>query len=108
MYQFTRNTYYNSKKNSCFKSWKKNILIIISLILIILFLIGLTSHGNNNVSYIKIKVKPGQTLWNIASDYNTKNEDLRKLIYQIKKINKMDNVILNPGDTIKVPIKKDN
>ncbi|MFW6409648.1 MAG: LysM peptidoglycan-binding domain-containing protein, partial [Halanaerobiales bacterium] len=63
------------------------------------------SSGHTTEKYIELKVEDGQTLWAIASKNNPGNKDIRKLVYDIKKLNKLDTVKLHPGDKIKIPVK---
>jgi len=50
------------------------------------------------------EVKPGDTLWQIASEHMNKGTDIRKLIYEIKAINSMDDSVIFPGQLIKIPV----
>ncbi len=81
----------------------RNILIIVILLTIILISVVITSYSNKAVVYKEIKIQKGQTLWNIAAKYST-NKDPRKLIYQMKKINGIEDSIIQPGEVIKVPV----
>ncbi|WP_373665546.1 LysM domain-containing protein [Sporomusa silvacetica] len=36
-------------------------------------------------------VKPGDTVWQIAAEYTTSKDDVRELVYEIRRINKLDN-----------------
>mgnify|MGYP006278708437 CR=1 FL=1 len=55
--------------------------------------------------YEKVLVREGDTLWEIAKENNRYNQDIRKVIYEIKKVNKIDDSYLMPGDVIKIPNK---
>jgi LysM repeat protein len=50
-------------------------------------------------------VQPGDTLWSIAGEYNQQGKDVRKLIYDIRKINDITPVI-NPGQVLEIPVKE--
>ena len=50
-------------------------------------------------------VEPGDTLWEISEKYRDSNEDIRELIYAIKKDNGIENGQLSPGQ--KIIIKKE-
>ena len=53
------------------------------------------------------EVKPGDTLWTICGEIATDKEDLRKLVWQAKKDNKIHNVgNLQPGMLIVVRVKE--
>lgn len=53
------------------------------------------------------EVKPGDTLWTICGEIATDKEDLRKLVYQAKKDNRIKDVgNLQPGILIVVRVKE--
>lgn len=53
------------------------------------------------------EVKPGDTLWTICGKIATDKEDLRKLIYQAKKDNRIKDVgNLQPGAIVVVRVKE--
>lgn len=53
------------------------------------------------------EVKPGDTLWDICGEIATDKEDLRKLVWQAKKDNRiMDVGNLQPGMLIVVRVKE--
>lgn len=53
------------------------------------------------------EVKPGDTLWDICSDIATDKEDLRKLVYQAKKDNRIQDVgNLQPGTLVIVRVEE--
>lgn len=53
------------------------------------------------------EVKPGDTLWTICGEIVTDKEDLRKLVYQAKKDNRiMDVGNLQPGMLIVVRVEE--
>lgn len=62
-----------------------------------------TAYGNYlNQTYVSYVVKPGDTLWNISSDFLKDGEDKRDLIYQIRQANNISAEIF-PGDEIMIP-----
>lgn len=53
------------------------------------------------------EVKPGDTLWDICGEIATDKEDLRKLVYQAKKDNRIRDVgKLHPGMLIVVRVEE--
>ena len=60
-------------------------------------------------SYQIITVNNGDTLWSIASNYVTDQDDIRDLIIAIKHTNNLDNgVVIHPGQQLKIPLKTKN
>ena len=77
----------------------KKILIAIGMIVLIILFIN-SKVGEKN--YIKVTVCEGDTLWSIAEEYNTE-KDIREYIYNIKKINNINNKeVLKEGDILKI------
>lgn len=81
---------------------------IIITAMVIITISGLISSNGKVYSstydnYIEIEVKNGDTLWKIAKENNPQNQDIRKVVYRIMKINKMNTANIKPGDVIKVP-----
>ena len=53
------------------------------------------------------EVKPGDTLWDICGEIATDKEDLRKLVYQAKKDNRIRDVgNLQPGMLIVIKVEE--
>ena len=83
------------------------LLVLISVLLIILFF-----QKRNNVyssiyeeKYIEVKIKKGDTLWDIARDFMPEGYDIRKMVYEIRRLNNMNNANIYPEDCIKIPVK---
>jgi nucleoid-associated protein YgaU len=78
-------------------------LVIMSLITVLCnFVFGDTISKEKD--YVTVIVSSGDTLWEIASKYNT-NGDVRKKIDDIIKFNKLNNSKLTLNQRIKVPIE---
>jgi LysM repeat protein len=85
----------------------KNKIRFIVLITIVIFLVIILSYtidvfANSKNQYEVIMVIPGDTLWEIAAK-NNKNGDIRKYIYKMKEINNLDDSLIYPGMSIKLP-----
>ena len=86
--------------------FKRN-FIFSGLILFIIFISGMfmTTYADaNNIKVVEYQIQAGDTLWEIAEEYNKSNKDIREYIYELKKINALNSGLINPGQTIKVPI----
>lgn len=83
------------------------IFIIISAFLISLIIFTLmntvTVYPKEEIQYEYIYVRAGDTLWQIASEYNN-NMDIRKFIKVIMDENSLNSAIIYPGDVLKVPL----
>lgn len=90
---------------------KKNLfLLLILLSIFMMFFVQIIHNKKQNtiryISYEEIVVKNGDTIWEISMRYTPKDKDIRKTVYEIKKVNNINNSIIKPGQIIKVPILK--
>lgn len=53
--------------------------------------------------YTSIIVQPGDNLWKIAQRHASPDTDLRKIIHEIKKVNRLNTASLMPGQELKIP-----
>ncbi len=53
---------------------------------------------------MEVKIVEGDTLWNIALNYLPEKTDVRKMVYDIKEFNEMEDFYIYPGDRIKIPV----
>ena len=90
----------------CMKK-KKLVKVIIVLSLLGLILLTLTPkvQGSSKTKYSKIVVYPGDTIWSIATDYIDSNTDIRKLVFEIRDINKLNSAIIIPGQELLIPLE---
>lgn len=87
---------------------KKMIKNILFILVVILFFKTIISYQLAKTEYktYDYTVHANDTLWNIASEICTYNEDvyIRKVITDIKQINNMKESIIYEGQTIMLPI----
>jgi len=60
--------------------------------------------GSEPLSYIEITVEQGDTLWELAQDNLTENQDIRAVIYEIRELNNLSTANLTPGQIIRIPV----
>lgn len=86
---------------------KKNKLVKMVLVFSLLGFMFITFaprvQGSSKIKYSKIVVSPGDTIWSIATDYIDSNTDVRKLVYEIRDINKLSSAIILPGQELLIP-----
>ena len=91
------------KKSYVLKNKRRFTTFIITVLLLILAVFYTnTVYGYEEPTYKVITVKQGDTLWDIAIKYNN-NDNIRKYIYEIKKLNNLSNVEIYEGSLLKLP-----
>ncbi|MBS4535977.1 LysM peptidoglycan-binding domain-containing protein [Clostridium sp. D2Q-14] len=86
-------------------------LTIIIILLTFLFsgllnrVIAKTNIFQDYQDYNEIFVREGDTIWNIAKKNNPYEEDIRKIVFKIEKLNGLEGQYIRPGDMIKIPRK---
>lgn len=63
----------------------------------------ITVYPENTENYDYVLIETGDTLWDIASEYNN-NIEIRKFIFIIMEKNNLEDCIIYPGEIIKIPI----
>ena len=77
--------------------------------ILILVLLGINNtYSKTEISYKEDYIIKGDTLWSIAEhEVNTneyyKNKDIRKVMYEIRELNKIQNENLEIGQKIIIP-----
>ena len=77
----------------------------------ILLIVGISIVYNlvpeEEVTYqnINVVVYRGETLWEIAGEYADVKEDLREVIYRIKKANNLETADIFAGQRLIIPVK---
>ncbi len=94
------------------RNMKKRRRITCLLGLIALISVGIlfnsTSLSSAQINYVEYTVGNNDTLWSIAkciqeNNINYERTDIREIIYEIKKINNMDNSQIFVNDKITIP-----
>lgn len=99
----------NTKHSKGFRIYSKARFITFMVILILIaFLAGglvfkSTVSGMEDIKYETVVVMAGDTLWDIAHEYNDGN-DVRNLIKEICSVNDISSGELFPGQTLQIPI----
>ena len=89
--------------------FNRGIVFLLIGIFIIFFIFLTPSYSNTEIKYKTKCVSRGDTLWKIAQEELENNgyfkdEDVRKVVYEIKKINQLEDNDLLEGIEIKIPI----
>lgn len=79
-------------------------ITILTFLLIGLFNISIANADKKEAEIIDYTIAPGETLWSIAGEYTPSSKDIRETIYEIKKLNNMENSNIYAGQTIQIKI----
>ncbi|MGO1368755.1 MAG: LysM peptidoglycan-binding domain-containing protein [Senegalia sp. (in: firmicutes)] len=80
-------------------------LSVITLVLALLLnnVLGIVFASDTYKDYNKVFVQKGDSIWNIAKENNPNGEDIRKIVYEIREVNDIENEWIKPGDILKIP-----
>jgi cell division protein YceG involved in septum cleavage len=110
---FSRRKQYGRRKKRLYivnrpKFILMTVLTLILLSTLITYFTGFfMSEATTNQAKIIVEIVKGDTLWDIASNYNYYNEDIRKVVHRIKTYNQLDDGKLFAGQSIVIPLSKD-
>lgn len=85
-------------------------IILIFMIVTVVIMSLLSSNKvygkiyEHDYDYDEVKIREGDTLWMIATDYVSQEYDVRRMVYEIKRFNKMEESYIYVGDILKIPI----
>ena len=84
-------------------------MTFLAILILIAFLTGgilfkSTVSGMEEQEYQTVTVMTGDTLWEIADEYNG-GKDVRNLVEQICHVNEVKAEELYPGQTLKIPVE---
>ena len=79
--------------------------IISIMVVIMVLLLASASHATGQITETHdYRVKPGDTLWQIAHDHGPDGADRRAIVASIDKINDLDGGILQAGQVLMIPV----
>lgn len=80
--------------------------LILSIVILFLSVAGIffaaKAYSLDKTAFTSVQVVPGDTLWGLASRYNT-GGDIRKLIFDIRRINELPDSTIYEGQTLIIP-----
>lgn len=76
--------------------------MVMLLTLLFSTVIANSAYGYKERAYKVVRVYKGDTLWEIAGKYN-KGDDIRRYIYEIKKVNNLSNSEIHIGEYLLIP-----
>lgn len=96
---------FNKYKVTDIKKFKRFMFMLILFVSILVFISmsTLKAYSKNIPQFDYIRVEHGDTLWSIALT-NMNRRDIRKAVYEISKLNNIQNSCIYPGDVLKLPV----
>lgn len=88
-----------TKRKVLLKRLSFTLLVLVSMILGVHFL----ADSMQPDQFVEVRVAEGDTLWGIATRF-AGNEDPRKVIHSIKKINRLNSGFIMVGQVLRVPL----
>lgn len=79
---------------------EKTLVILLCLTLIIA--IGISCRADVQIEQCEYVVKPGDTLWEIATEFAPKGMDKREYIFNIKRNNGLERSDIYPGMVLEI------
>lgn len=77
--------------------------IVTSMMVFIIAVLMFLNSKNIKVKYKPYIVGPGETLWSISVECNL-DQDIRETVWMIQDKNKLDDVVIYPGQELLVPV----
>ena len=85
---------------------KTRLVLSLAFILLAVTPLAISRAFVNTTTYETVYVKSGDTVWQIAGKYATPKDDVREIVFEIKRLNKLDNnAHVYPGQLLKIPVK---
>ena len=91
----------NSKRFFIFMTF---IFIICAVIITLIFNLPNAYSSVYSEKYKEYQILKGDNLWGISLENMPKDYDVRKMVFDIKKLNDMETSYIYEGDTIKIPL----
>lgn len=79
-----------------------NASFIIILFLILVAIMPKKTVEAYAMKYEEYVVSTGETLWSIASENKKDGQDVREYIYELRKLNDLDDCMIYPNQVIKI------
>jgi Tfp pilus assembly protein FimV len=80
--------------------------VVVALVLLLASSVVATSDVADVDSYViaEYEVRAGDNLWDIAGQHTSVDRDVRNTIEAIKRLNRLDNSTIHPGQVLEIPL----
>ena len=81
---------------------KKRFITSITILMIILIALLNKCVAHKSIKTENYMVSAGDTLWSISCEYKKSGQDVRSYLYELRKLNELNDCIIYPGQVIKI------
>jgi nucleoid-associated protein YgaU len=60
--------------------------------------------GDDPEGWVEHRVVTGDTLWDIALEHTAPGDDVRRTVYDIRQVNRLESAEIVPGQVLRIPI----
>ena len=78
-------------------------VMMVSILLSCIFFAATVNGADTNAAFTTVTIDKGDTLWDLAKEYN-KGGDIRQYIHKIEKENNLVDSNIFEGDILKLPV----
>lgn len=73
--------------------------------LVVILIANTIESTDSDYQFKSVIVESGDTLWSIAAKYTSSQQDIRQVIFAIKRLNNIDRAVqIYPGQILQVPV----
>ncbi|MDD6483324.1 MAG: LysM peptidoglycan-binding domain-containing protein [Clostridiales bacterium] len=80
------------------------VMALIAMTVLVYAMSAVSANALKNRETAVVTVCTGDTLWDIANKINTSSKDIRKVVDDIMRLNRLDGADLHAGDRLVVPV----
>lgn len=82
--------------------------VVVTLVLLVATGVGAavvgTAGPGADDSYVTHRVSAGDTLWDIAAAHTDPADDVRRTVFEIRRVNDLDESVIHPGQVLRIPV----
>lgn len=94
-----------SKKRTRIVNKKRfGLFVTCTVLTVVMFGVFCSASASKDSETYVLTVSYGDTLWDIASEINTRNKDIRKVVDDIIRLNRLTDTVLCCGDELVIPV----
>ena len=76
--------------------------LLVGFVIMGIIIICKTEFKSEDIQTEDYIVSSGETLWDIAKENKKEKQDIREYVYELRKLNNIDDCIIHEGQVIKI------